>query len=329
MNHYELKSMKKEHLEDAARLFADNYRTERGRMPILPPRYENHNTVLPLLGKLIQKAPGVVALKNGNLSGYLIGQLLPAWRGRRSTFVPFWAHAVTGKKRRMILQYMYAHLSSNWTANGCFTHLISVLANDKEMLDTLFWFGFGMAVIDSIRDFSDLQSPLADIEVRRASLDDLEIILLLSQEFRRYMAGPPIFMPLVEKSSKKYNEKWLSNPANALWLGLYKKEAVAYMEIGSLNEDYVITDEKTVWIQGAYTKEHLRGKGFGAALLKCALDWAQAQGYEKCAVDFEGENILASAFWLRHFRPTCFSLVRQVDERIGWAHKDRADEHFW
>jgi GNAT superfamily N-acetyltransferase len=68
-----------------------------------------------------------------------------------------------------------------------------------------------------------------------------------------------------------------------------------------------------MWIQGAYTKEHLRGKGIGSALLKQALKWARSQGYGRCAVDFEAENVLACAFWLRYFEPTCFSLVRHIN----------------
>jgi hypothetical protein len=34
-------------------------------------------------------------------------------------------------------------------------------------------------------------------------------------------------------------------------------------------------------------------------------------------------NILAARFWLRHFRPVCYTLVRHVDERIAWAHERR------
>lgn len=329
MTYCTVEPIKEKHIEDAAKLFAENYRAERKSTPLLPSKYGNCETIMPWLGDQAKKTPGVVALANKKLTGYLIGKLIPSWRGRRSAFVPFWAHAVTGKKRKRIFRQMYTQLSSDWTANGCYAHLISVLANDKTLIETLFWFGFGMAVIDSLRDLSDVQSKHADIEIRRGNLDDIETILSLSQEFRRYMAGSPIFMALTEKSSKKYNEEWLAKPSNAIWLGSYKNDILAYMEIGSVNENFVISDEKTAWIQGAYTKEHLRSQGVGAALLKQALNWAKSKGYEKCAVDFEGENILGSMFWLKYFKPICFSLVRHIDQRIGWAHKDRNIEHFW
>ncbi len=329
MNCCEIKPFEEKYVEDAARLFAGTYRAAREHIPILPSRYEDDNVVVPLLNDSIHTIPGVVAIENGKPSGYLIGRLLRVWRGRRSIFVPFWGHAIAGEKRRKILEQMYTQLSNEWIMNGCFTHLISVLANDEKIIDTLFWLGFGMAVVDTMRDFSDVQGPIADAEIRRASLDDLDVIVSLDHELARYLAGPPIFMAMIEKRSKEYHEKWLSKPTHALWLASNKGEVVSYMKICPLNEDYVITDEKTAWIQGAYTKERLRGKGIGTALLKQSLDWAQSQGYERCAVDFESENVLANAFWTRYFQPVCFSLIRQIDKRISWAHKDRKGENFW
>ena len=34
-------------------------------------------------------------------------------------------------------------------------------------------------------------------------------------------------------------------------------------------------------------------------------------------------NVLAARFWLSHFWPVCYSLVRRVDEKIAWAHERR------
>lgn len=324
-----IEPFEEKHIEDAARLFAKRYRLEREHMHLLPSRYEDCSAVVPLLRDQINRTPGVVAIEDGRISGYLIGQLFLSWRGRRGVFVPFWAHSGEGESREKIYQQMYAHISSEWIANGCFTHLITALAHDKEVIDTLFWFGFGMAVVDTMRDSGNIQCPVIDVEIRLATLDDLDVIVSLDHELARYLAGPPIFLAMTEKRSKEYHEKWLSDPLHSMWLALDHGQAVAYMKICPINEDYLITDEKTVWIQGAYTKENMRGKGIGTALLKQSLTWVQSQDYERCAVDFEGENILAGAFWLRYFKPICFSLVRNIDKQIAWAHKGREDRHFW
>jgi len=316
MKNIELKPFEEKHIEDAAKLFTERHRAERKHAKLLPPRHEEYHTIAPLLRDQVKKASGVAIIENGSLSGYLIAQMLQSWRGKRSVFVPFWAHSVAGKNRKKNYQEMYTYLSTQWIANGCFTHLISVLAYDREIIDTLFWLGFGMAVIDTMRDVSDIQDPVADVEIRLATVNDLNIVVSLDHELAQYLEGPPIFMPMAIKRGREYHEKWLSKPLHSLWLASYEGKIVSYMKMCPLDEDHLITDEKTMWIQGAYTKEHLRGKGIGSALLKQALKCAHSQGYERCAVDFEAENVLAGAFWLRYFEPTCFSMVRHINVDI-------------
>ena len=41
-----------------------------------------------------------------------------------------------------------------------------------------------------------------------------------------------------------------------------------------------------------------------------ALRHYAGEGVTTCAVDFEAFNPEATAFWLRHFTPVCFSLMR-------------------
>jgi GNAT superfamily N-acetyltransferase len=73
----------------------------------------------------------------------------------------------------------------------------------------------------------------------------------------------------------------------------------------------------------------VRGQGIAAALLNRSLEWARAGGFQRCAVDFEPMNILAARFWTRHFAPVCYAFVRQVDERIAWAHALREYTDLW
>ena len=325
----EFKQFETRYIEDAAKLFAQRYKLEREYTHFLPERYEDHNTISLLLNDQIDKSPGVVAINKGKLSGYLIGRLLSLWRGRRSVFVPFWAHSVEGEDRKAIYQQMYTYLASKWITNGCFTHLISVLAHDEELLDTLFSLGFGTAVDDAMRDSSEIQAPGAQIEIKTATLSDLDTVVSLDHELARYLAGPPIFMPMVEKRGRQYHEKWLSNPLHTLWLASDNGKVISYLKICPVDDDAVISDDKTIWIQGAYTKENMRLRGIGTALLKQAIKWVQSRNYKRCAVDFESENVLAGTFWLSHFKPVCYSLVRHIDKRIAWADTDRDDKDFW
>ena len=97
----------------------------------------------------------------------------------------------------------------------------------------------------------------------------------------------------------------------------------------STHYNLAISDDVTVSITGAFTKKTARGSGVGTALLNQVLDWAKANGYQKCAVDCESANIPGSRFWLRHFQPICYALVRCVDERLAWANERREEKDVW
>jgi predicted GNAT family acetyltransferase len=79
---------------------------------------------------------------------------------------------------------------------------------------------------------------------------------------------------------------------------------------------YIISDPKTISITSAYTVDAARGNGIGATLLSSGLAWARREGFERCAVDFEPNNLLGARFWLRRFQPVCYSFERYIDPRI-------------
>ena len=80
---------------------------------------------------------------------------------------------------------------------------------------------------------------------------------------------------------------------------------------------------------GAYTVERYRRSGIGAALLNRLIAEAKSARYERLSVDFESINTLGSRFWLKYFKPVCYSVIRTLDDRVLWAHKDRKRESAW
>lgn len=325
----EIKPFRGEYLEEAGRLFAERIKIERTSSPLLPPRFDDPSAVLPLLEGLAAKSAGVAAIDNGKLVGFMIGRPLPSWRGRRSVWVPEWAHAEAGEVRAKVFNDMYENVAWEWVRNGCYTHLVSTLAHDEGIVVALFWLGFGLAAVDAMRDLGDVEGPLADVDIRRADGDDVDIVLPLEHAQERYMATSPIFMPLVELSNKGECRASLSDPRVATWVASDHGKAVSRMRIGPASEDaaFIITDERTASITAAFTEEAVRAQGISAALLRRSLAWAKAEGYVRCAVDFEPENVLGRSFWLKHFRPVSYSLIRQLDPRIARAYEGRGGAH--
>ena len=110
----------------------------------------------------------------------------------------------------------------------------------------------------------------------------------------------------------------VQNPEKIVWLAYLKEEPVAFMRLGPADNDVctIIVDEKTTSIYAAFTKEKVRKEGFASALLDHALKSARLSGYERCAVPFEPMNLLGTRFWLKYFKPVCFSVARYIDTRV-------------
>ncbi|MBU0492943.1 MAG: GNAT family N-acetyltransferase [Chloroflexi bacterium] len=308
--------LRDEHLEDAAALVTARFRGLRELVPALPPRYEDITAILPMLRNLAGHAPGVVAMRGSRLAGFLMGFVIPEFRGKRSVYSPEWANAADLDDSRRIYQEMYARLAASWVTDRCFTHLITVMANDPEGIDTWHWLGSGMLGIDAVRDLGSVQGPIARADIRPAEPDDIETVQALGRSLRQYMRAAPIFLSFDEEEEHAVHKAWLEDPAHAVWLAYQGAEAVAYMVQGPANPEActIMHDPGTTSIIRAFVTERMRGRGIATALLDRTLDWAHTEGYERCAVDFEPMNVLADRFWLRHFQPFCYSLNRQIDE---------------
>lgn len=315
----QIASLREDHLEDAAALVSVRYKTLRERVPALPSRYEGVGTILPMLHGLTGETGGVVAIRGSRLVGFLLGFVIPMFLGKRSMYSPEWANGAELGESRRVYEEMYAHLLAHWVADGCFTHLVSMLGHDREGIEGWQWLGFGLAAVDGVHELKPVEGTAAEVEVRRARVEDVEEAAVFGEALDRHLATAPTFW----MHEPQDYEEWLREPANALWLAYGGGEAVGCMglEPGHAGGCEIVQDEKTVSIVSAFTREGARGRGIATALLNRSLEWAQVEGYERCAVDFEPMNVLAARFWMRWFEPVCYSLMRCIDERIERAHE--------
>jgi GNAT superfamily N-acetyltransferase len=311
-------SIKEEHLEDAALLVSHRYRRLREQEPLLPSRYEDVSNLLPLLKNILKASGiGVATFRGDRLVGFLTGWQMPFFRGKRSTYSPEWANAADLEDSTHIYEEMYSRLAADWVADNYLAHYISLFPNDVAALRAWHWLGFGMISIDAIRGLDSIKGQDANITIRRAELQDIEQVMELHENLREYMNETPVFL-LTEKRDRSFYEEWLQNPNKVVWMAYWKKKPVAFIRLGPADNDVctIIVDEKTTSIYAAFTKEKVRKEGIATALLDQALMSARALGYERCAVPFEPMNILGTRFWLKFFKPVCFSIVRYIDERV-------------
>jgi len=311
---FEVVELGENHLEDAAALVRGHYEAFREQLPLLPSRYAEPGSFLPLLHSMRGAGPGVAAIHDGHLVGFLSGWLLPSFRGRPAAFSPEWAHAARGDHRRRIDEAMYTRLARTWVERGYRTHLVSTLADGDAGRDVWHWLGFGMIAVDAVRSLEPIQGPVGAVSIRRAGSADIEEAVALSAALQRHMAAAPIFLGHTPPGDREHFQEWVANPANALWLAYEGTQAVAFLQQGPANEDActILCDEATSSIFQAFTQEGMRGRGISSALVNRALEWARGAGYERCAVDFEPMNPWATRFWLRYFQPVCYTMVRHI-----------------
>jgi len=310
-----------EHLEDAALLVSQRYRRLCEQEPQLPRRYTEVSNLLPLLQNIWNATgSGVAAIQGNRLVGFLTGWQMPSFHGKRSVYSPEWANAAELEDSSRIYEEMYSHLAAIWLADKYIAHYISLFPNDVGALKAWNWMGFGMFAVDAIRNLDPIQVDAVDFHIKRAESGDIEQVIELQDALWQYMKSAPIFL-ISDKRDRAYYEEWLGNTDKAVWLAYSHDEPVAFMRLGPADDEVcaIIYDENTTSVFAAFTKENARGEGIATALLDHALTSARELGYERCAVPFEPMNLLGTRFWLKYFKPVCYSVLRIVDDRVANA----------
>jgi len=299
------------HIPAAARMFVASLESLRRRVPLLPPTLTDRDLVQERLARL----RGFTAFEDGRLVGYLTSRYpIPSFRGadRVGAYSPEWAHGSLAAEHRAVDNALYRAAAAEWARAGCDVHAITLLAEDDAALRTWSWSGFGMAVVDAIRPTTPLGMPApAHDMVRAASPADATALAALDREHVRHYTEAPVFMPPPEHLDAAAWADFVARPGNAVWLAEDVLGPYGFLRFDrEFHGSSVIVSSTGVFISGAYVRPGHRGRGAASAMLDAALRRYAAEGITSCAVDFEAFNPEAATFWVRHFTPVCYSLMR-------------------
>jgi ribosomal protein S18 acetylase RimI-like enzyme len=286
-------------------------------------------------------ASGVVALFAGRMIGYLIGvpQIDMVWG--RSVWVYLSGHAVDRTNRTYgaeVYRDLYAALSPTWVSFGCFTHFALIPASDQPALEAWFALSFGKEQAHGIRETAEasaLAPPVdASLEIRRATLADLDASLELDDIIPLHQSRAPVYAPYWfgeyspsgnKEEIRQESSELLEDEHAKLWLALRNERIVGYQlylpATPTSKMDNLIIPEQCSYLAIAATREEEQGRGVGRALTAHGLTADFAAGYTHCITDWRVTNLLSSRFWPRQgFRPVAYRLSRRLDERIAWSH---------
>jgi RimJ/RimL family protein N-acetyltransferase len=317
-------------LSEAGVLLAKRHQRNRQVFPFLPERFENPQVAEKAIAALWQKKfrNGYAAFRNGNMTGYLLGEYsIQPWGRCGYVYLP--GCAIADGESVSILQDLYALLGNDWVKNGVFSHGIYISAADASMLEALFNIGFGKERIDALLDLRTLEFPGIEkptgITVRRAGIGDNEYLGGISDVISRALANPPYWHPTVPEDWDELREGWselADDEEWAIWMALENDELLGVVGFRAQEEadTDMLANPHSVYMSIAATKPQARGRGISTYLTWHGLEQAHRDGYEICYTNWISPNLLASRHWPRYrFKEVSYRLSKRISPMISWA----------
>jgi GNAT superfamily N-acetyltransferase len=308
-----------EHLDGAAVLLAARHAACRRIEPALDPRYEDPELARAELAPLLARegASGVVALRDGEVAGYLLGVPLDEIWGPNMWVEPA-GHAASTPE---LVRDLYGAAAAAWVAEGKTSHYAVVPATDPELVDAWFRLGFGHQHVNAIGEPLDEAPVLSEgIVVRRARREDIEVLVRLELSLNEHQVLSPVFSgvgpPPFDETLAEWNEDF-DDPAYTTFVadrdGVVLGSAVGCaIELSSMHRSLALPRGAGLLGFAAVLPEH-RGLGLGRVLGETILAWAKEAGYPAVVTDWRMTNLLSSRTWPRlGFRPTFFRLHRAI-----------------
>jgi len=313
-----IRELEAEHLPGALKLVREGYEEEKKMVPFLPAYKELEESLQKKLKALADGGKGFVALRDGEVTGFLAGYPMDQLFGScRGVYVPLFGQGAQKENRQEIYRELYTCAAEKWVEEGKYSHALTFFAQDRETIDTWFWLGFGLRCVDAIRKTEPLEATASGLEVKKGNFADLPMLASLDQKHSRYYRNSPVFMLKSCENPLQDLKEWLKRENHHLWYALQEGTPVGYLQVEPTGETFISHHPWVMNITGAFVADKTRGRGVGLALLAQAQNWLKEEGYPLCGVDFESINIAGSKFWNRYFTPYTFSLVRRIDERVG------------
>jgi len=314
----EIQPFSDEHLEGAAALLEERHDRQRAVEPGLPANVDYRAEIEALWA--MDERSGAAATRDGELVGYLLGAHRDVESWGSNIWVEYAGHAV---REPEIIRDLYAAAAEEWVARGRDAHYALVPATDPELVDAWFRLSFGAQHAAAIQETPEsLDSPPANVVVRRAVAEDLDAATALDLELPRHQDRSPVFsrMPAPTGITDEDRAEFLSD-VNDPEIGLFVAEMddklvgellMVPVERSSMHVG-LARPERAAFLGFAATLPEARGSGAGLALTNAGLAWAREHDYPVTVVDWRETNLLASRFWpARGFRRTFLRLYRSI-----------------
>ncbi|MFL5960809.1 MAG: GNAT family N-acetyltransferase [Gaiellaceae bacterium] len=294
-----------EHVAGAAALLAERHAAHRAVEPLLPDRSD----LAAQIEKERENATGAVALEDGAVTGFLLGQ-------RRENFMGahVWSH-VAGHAVRdpELVRDLYAVAAQRWVDDGLTRHFVFVPSHDAALIDAWFRLSFGASAALALRETTPEEPFDAGVEIRHGTRDDYPEAARLELEMSRSMQPSPSFSGIELQTTEEVLAEWFEDEGEfELFVAEREGRIVGQFLLFRRPPDLRVPD-RSIDLAQASTEPEVRGTGVGRALTAHVIRWAYEHGHPTMTTDWRMTNLWASRFWPgRGFRAVFLRLYRSI-----------------
>lgn len=269
-----------------------------------------------LTSKIESKAV-IVAKLDTLLIGYLAYDEF-SFNGEKSVFCPSIAHSAIDEYKEEAYLSLYKSISEDWVGRNIYNHMWTINYSDTKLRSVLYDLGFGSYLIDAFACANNRIDSNCKYMVKRAELQDVDILFDLVEESRHYYSSAPLFLKRDQCSKTELSEIIQNGNVFIAWEDY---NAIGFINVSISQRDNIIdlsvSNSGLIDEIGVYIKPEYRGKGLGKELLKNVFDHCNNNRIKGIHVDFETANLFANKFWRKYFNPMLLSVRRTINKNIN------------
>lgn len=309
-----------EHVEAAGVLLAARHATHRLAEPLLDADFAQQERATEAVASAfgLPEASGVVAVREGQLLGYLLGAPKPDPMWGPNVWVESAGSCAADPERARDL---YAAAAAEWVGRGWLAHYVLQPASDARLLDAWYRLGFGQQHAHAVREVPDRpHRPVPGVVVRGARHCDIGQLARLDRVLPEHQSRSPVFSAGPVSSLAEAAAEWHETLADTRFCCLVAEvdghvvgSAIGCpLELSSGNSG-LLRPPHAGFLGFVSVLPAARGHGVGRALGQSVIDWTAEAGFTSVAADWRVTNLLASRAWPRlGFRPAFLRLHRLI-----------------
>ena len=270
------------------------------------------------------KVIGMGAFANGELAGYIIGEIKVDSRRGRHVWVPYEGIAIRMDQPSELIRNLYAKVAILWLEQGCFMHYTIIPLGNQVYYEAFLKLSFFIQQVHGVMSMEEYKpfDNVSDAEIRVANKMDSEIMGNMSSIIQSYQNSAPTFelaLPEVVTDIKNGYKCTVEDNDAMIFIAEKEMKGLGFQAYWPITPDLMVPDDGVeLSIAGTYYSQ--MGSGVGKKLMNEGYRIMKEKGYNSIITDWRITNLASSTFWPKcGFKPIAYRMARCIDSNLAWA----------